>query len=178
MIFATDIINLRYASDDYKKTEQLKTKFRLLKQERDPMFLTLTEFNEILMWKLRSQYGRQREIRQQNTDPIVRIVTGAAFIIKHDNNEYETELRLGVLTSIKGVAVPVASAILALVFPNDYCVIDFRGWRQVFNQEKNYFTNTDYRRYLAEVRKIAAEINWPVQEVDLAIWELDRRKNT
>jgi 2C-methyl-D-erythritol 2,4-cyclodiphosphate synthase len=72
------------------------------------------------------------------------------------------------------VGVPVASAILALVFPEKYSVIDFRGWRQVFGEERTTFSVSDYRRYLTEIQKLAQELGWIVQEVDLAIWEYDR----
>lgn len=73
-----------------------------------------------------------------------------------------------------GVGVPVASAVLALVFPEKYAVIDFRGWRQVFGEERTTFSVSDYRRYLREIRRLALELEWCVQEVDLAIWEYDR----
>jgi thermostable 8-oxoguanine DNA glycosylase len=176
MFQINDLLSLRYDSDDYEKTEQLKLKLLNLRKSRNPMYLNLLEFDEILRWKLRNQFGRQGKLRAENTDTVVREVTRAVFSINHTDKDYETELKLGLLCTIKGVGVPVASAILALLLPNDYCVIDFRGWSQIFGKKKNSFTINDYKLYLAEVQKIASQIGWPVQEVDLAIWELDRRK--
>lgn len=74
------------------------------------------------------------------------------------------------------VGVPIASAVLALVYPTEYCVIDFRGWRQVFEQDRRQFTISDYKRYLVKVRELSRELQWPVQEVDLAVWEYDSRQ--
>ncbi|MCX7852729.1 MAG: hypothetical protein RMN24_01995 [Anaerolineae bacterium] len=145
-----------------------------MRRERQPLYLTLEEFDEILRWKLRGQYRRQEERRKANTEEVIRTVTGAALSITHPDEDYETELRLDLLCCIRGVGVPVASAILALVFPEKYAVIDFRGWRQVFGEERTTFSISDYKRYLREIKCLAAELGWLVQEVDLAIWEYDR----
>jgi len=174
MITAVQLIPHRASSDDYTLAEHLKAHFAQMKRERHPLYLTLDEFDRVLQWKLRGQYGRQRGRRKANTDEVVRIVTGAALSIEHPDKHYEIELRLGILCTLRGVDVPVASAILALVFPERYAVIDFRGWRQVFGEDRTAFSISDYKRYLREIQKLAQELKWPVQEVDLAIWEYDR----
>lgn len=174
MITAVQLIPYRTSSDDYALTEQLKAHFAQMKQERYPMYLTLDEFDRVLRWKLRGQYGRQRERRAANTDEVVRVVTEAALSIEHPDNDYEIELRFGILCTLRGVGVPVASTILALVFPERYTVIDFRGWRQVFGEARRTFSVSDYKRYLREIQKLAQALGWNVQEVDLAIWEYDR----
>ena len=174
MITAGQLIQYRTSSDDYTLTEHIKADFAQMKRERHPMYLTLEEFDRVLQWKLRGQYERQRERRKENTDDEIRVVTGAALSIEHPDKDYEIELRVGILCTLRGVGVPVASAILALVFPERYAVIDFRGWRQVFGEERTTFSVSDYRRYLREVQNLAQELGWPVQEVDLAIWEYDR----
>ena len=174
MITAGQLIQYRTSSDDYTLTVHIKADFAQMKRERHPMYLTLEEFDRVLQWKLRGQYERQRERRKENTDDVIRVVTGAALSIEHPDKDYEIELRVGILCTLRGVGVPVASAILALVFPERYAVIDFRGWRQVFGEERTTFSVSDYRRYLREVQNLAQELGWPVQEVDLAIWEYDR----
>lgn len=174
MVTAAQLAPYRTSSDDYALTERLKTQFARLRQECQPLYLSAADFDEILHWKLRGQYGRQRERRKANTEDVIRTVTGAALTIAHPDKEYEIELRVSILCALCGVGVPVASAVLALVFPEKYAVIDFRGWRQVFGKEKTTFSIPDYRRYLQEIRRLADELKWPVQEVDLAIWEYDR----
>lgn len=174
MISATQLIPYKTSSDDYELTEHLKARFARLRSERHPLYLTSEEFDEILHWKLRSQYRRQEEKRKVNTEDVIRTVTSAALSITHFDEDYEIELRLGILCCIRGVGVPVASAILALVFPETYAVIDFRGWRQIFDENKRTFSISDYKRYLREIKRLATELGWSVQEVDLAIWEYDR----
>ena len=162
---------------DFDETEQLKQHLHSLKQIRKPFYLDLNDFDRILRWKLRGQYGRQRSLRSKNTEEIIQKITSLALNISHENKDYELELRFKLLTVLRGVGIPVASAILALCFPEQYAVIDFRGWRQVFGMEKSYFTLNDYKRYLKEVKMLATELGWLPQEVDSAIWEYDRQKN-
>jgi hypothetical protein len=66
MIAASDIAGLRRASGDCKKTENLKAKLAL-KAERRPVYLTGSNFDEILHWKLIQQYGRGKAQRAANT---------------------------------------------------------------------------------------------------------------
>jgi hypothetical protein len=178
MITADLIRPLRSAIDDDKQTGDLKAKLGQLRQERQPFYLTEPEFDQILKWKLRQQYGRQKALRKANSDELIRSVTGLALNITHENREYELELRVDILCALRGVGVPVASAVLALAFPDEYAVIDFRGWRQVFGgSNQTTFSTSDYKRYMREIRRLAAELSWPVQEVDMAIWEYDRRQS-
>ncbi len=175
MITASQIKNLKTASIDFNETEQLKLKLARLQKERQKFFLTGSEFDDILRWKLRGQYGRQRTRRASNTEELIRTITGVALTITHPDKDYELELRVHLLCSLRGVGVPVASAILALVYPQEYAVIDFRGWRQIFGEDRSTFSVANYKRYMKEIRKLARELGWLVQEVDLAIWEYDRR---
>ncbi|WP_322489612.1 hypothetical protein [Chloroflexus sp.] len=176
MITAEQLIPYRTTSIDYTETDRLKEVYTRLRSERCPFYLTAAEFDAILSWKLHGQYGRQAGIRPANIEDVIRIVTGAALSVSHPDEDDEVELWLGILGSLRGVGVPVASAILALVFPETYAVIDFRGWRQIFGEAKRTFSVADYKRYLRAVKRLAAELGWLVQEVDLAIWEYDRSR--
>jgi len=176
MIGAAQLKSLGPVSDP--ETDGLKKMFARLRAERRPLFLTESEFDVILRWKLRGQFGRQLSRRAANTKEIIHAVTGLALTIEHDDPEYQLELRLGLLCCLRGVEVPVASAVLAVVFPEEYAVIDFRAWRQVFGEEKSTFSIPDYKRYLGKIRPLAKELGWPVQKVDLAIWEYDRRRGS
>ncbi len=175
MITVDQIKDLREAASGFEKTKLLKIKLAGLRQERQPLFLTAEEFDEILQWKLDTQYGRQKAHRTPNTDEIIRAVTTLALNINHEDEDYELELRIDILSSLRGVATPVASAVLTIVYPEKYAVIDFRNWRQIFGVRKNSFSVGDYKRYMKEMRRLAKELDWSIQEVDQAIWEYDRR---
>jgi len=176
MITLSEIRKYRVSSTDLDETISLKKKFANLRLTRKPFYLTYSEFDEILKWKLRSQYGRQQGARKANTEKIIQSVTGLALNIYHEDKDYEMQLRIDILSSIRGVGVPVASAVLALIFPDDYSVIDFRVWRQVFGYKKNSFTISDYKKYLKILRNFSKKLGWPVQEVDMAIWTFDQKQ--
>lgn len=178
MVRADDIRELRTAADDFEIADRLKRRFERLRASRRPFYLSGAELDEIFRWKLRGQYDRDRGKLARNTESVYQIITQAAFMVSDDQDpEYEAGVRLGILTALSGVGVPVASAVLALVDPNRYCVIDFRGWRAVFDEKRQTFSISDYRRYLPKVRELAGELNWSIQETDMAIWELDRQRN-
>lgn len=164
----------RKKSDNFDAAESLKSKLAKLRETRRPFYLTKEELEEILRWKLRGQYGRQEIKRALNTDDLIQAVTGFALTVRHLDKEYELELRMNLLCVLRGIGVPVASAILALVYPDEYAVLDFRVWRQVFNEDKTTFLIGDYKKYMAEIRRLAQQLGWPVQQVDVAIWEYDR----
>jgi hypothetical protein len=174
---ASAIKPLRTEASDYAETEKLKVRFRRLRAERNPFYLTRDELDPVFKWKLRSQYGRVRWRLKQNSDERCRVITRLAFSVTLDDKDLELELRTGILTMLHGVGVPVASAILALVDPENYCVIDFRAWRAVFGEKLDAFDVRHYKKYLDEVRKLAAELGWTPQEVDLAIWAYDYQAN-
>lgn len=177
MVTLAQIEPLRFAAVDHQDTERLKAKLARLRAEREPLFLTRAEFEEILHWKLGSQRGRTKRWWQFNNDDIVREVTTLALNINHPDMDYQLELRTAILSAMRGVGVPVASAVLALVFPAEYAVIDFRVWRQLFDEDKRVFFIPDYRRHMNALRPLAQRLGWDVQEVDHAIWEYDRRVN-
>src|SRR5687768_10751134 len=110
--------------------------FSVLKRQRKPMFLDKFNFENILKWKLRNQFGRQINLRQLNTDEIIKKITRLVLELEHSNQDYETGLKFKILTSLKGVEIPIASAILTLTNPGKYAVVDFRVWRQLFGVKK------------------------------------------
>jgi hypothetical protein len=175
MITPEDVRSLRGRATDRPDTAGLKAMIAGLRTERSPLFLTAAELEAILQWKLGQQIGRQRARWAANTDDLIRRMTRLALSPLHADNGYECELRLGILCTLRDVSVPVASAVLAIVYPDDHAIIDFRVWRRLFDEERTVFSIGDYRRYLRKLMPIAQELGCPVQRVDHAIWELDRR---
>lgn len=171
------ILGLIDRADDRQETLDLIAHFGALKQQRKPMFLDKSDFENILKWKLRSQFGRQRNLRQSNTDEVIQKITRLVFELQHPSSNYETELKLKILTSIKGVEIPVASAILTLTNPDKYAVIDFRVWRQLFDSKKSYYTLTDYLKYLTVIKELSLKYDLKFQQIDMAIWQYDIEQN-
>lgn len=147
------------------------------RQERRPYFLTLDDFGRTLQWKLRSHYGRAKRHLSSNNEAAYRAVSEAVFRIVRIALEYECAVRFGLLTALPGIGVAVASAVLALTEPERYCVVDSRGWRSIFGEQRASFSIPDYLRYWEEVSQMASELGWAIQEADLAIWEFDRLRS-
>ena len=173
MIRAKDLIPLRGFSSDMAETNRLLEKFRTKWKDACSVYLTYSELDEVMKWKLRGQYGRTVRYRQGLTDETVRTVTKAAFGIRLQEKSLELRMRIGVLTVLPGVGVPVASAILALVDPETYGVLDFRAWRQVFPNKQVDYSASGYLRYMQKIWPLVDELQWTAQEVDLAIWQYD-----
>lgn len=160
---------------DAEETTRLLRLLAEVRASRRPFFLRPEEFEAILHWKLRDQYARGERLRASITADVLAAVTQAAFAIRLSDKDVELPIRVGILTSLPGVGVPVASAVLALVDPETYAVIDFRSWRQLFPSRRADFSVPGYQRYMGAVRRLATELGWSPHEVDLAVWEFDRQ---
>src|SRR5712664_431677 len=108
---------------DSADTDRLKRSLAEIRATRRPFFLDASDIQTILHWKLGNQDGRVRARLAVNTDAQYRKATLGAFAIAHPTDpDRETELRVAALTELSGVGIGVASAILALVDPEHYCV--------------------------------------------------------
>jgi len=161
------------------EADGLKTHFSKLRRSRDPFYFDVADLDAVLRFKLRGQYARQSVRRRANEAVAVRAVTEAAFRVRSDDPDYELEVRAGLLASLPGIGVGVASAILALTEPESYGVIDVRAWRQLFPgaRKRPPFTVTDYRKFMAELRALANRLGYTPQEIDVALWELDASRS-
>ena len=146
MITGNEIRLLRGLAPPGDTTESLKSKFHALRTARCPFFLEPREFDDILEWKLGDQLPRVERHRKLLMDEAIPVVTAAAFESCAANREETLKLRTGILTALPVVGVPVASAILSLVMPEEYGVIDFRAWRQVFPDKAKSFSIPSYLR--------------------------------
>ncbi len=171
---------LRVDGADWQMHQQLKAKFAAARKQRDPMYLTEGEFFEVAHWKLINQYGRAKRLLEDNSAERIEAVTSRALSFSDPDPDIEMVGRVTMLRVLPGVGMGVASAILALCFPERYAPIDFRVWRQLFDSEQDVFELTEYRRYLQRLRELAHELesidpgnDWPVQLVDYFAWEYD-----
>jgi thermostable 8-oxoguanine DNA glycosylase len=140
----------------------------------------MDEFDEILHWKLRRQYMRQAKNIKRNTDILIKNVTQSTFAVENADKDYETQQRLKMLIKLHGVQIPVASAIMTLCYPDKYCVIDFRGWRQIFGKVKKYsnYSSSEYIKYWSIIKQMADKFCVTPQEIDMAIWQQDIEMNS
>lgn len=130
-------------------------------------FLLKEEFISICEWKSR----RQRNKYQENSEKEVKKITAAVISIHPDTEE---QIQIYKLTQLNGVAVPVASALLTVIFPQNYCVLDYRAWRallwvtstkpfifrgysefsKTMDDFRNYASLGSYMDYLVSIEKV------------------------
>lgn len=134
-------------------------------------YLNSQTYHTVLDWKLRRQRNRTERHREDNTDDLIRELTGTFWRVSHPNAEKEMEIKLKVLMAIPGTGLGVASAIFTLSTPENFAIIDFRNWRVLYNEVKRTFTLTDYKKYLEDIRHLAVQLECDVQEVDYLLWK-------
>jgi hypothetical protein len=105
----------------------------------------------ILMASWKSARARPHYLR--NSPALVRVVSRAALAARSERE------RMAALTRLAGVSIPVASAILTLLDPRRYGVLDIRVWQllhaldpAIGNPRGRGFTVAPWERYLARLR--------------------------
>lgn len=151
-------------------------------------YLLKPEFVSIGNWKTERQKGRY----ENNTDEDVESITREMF-------EAVDKDKIKILDQLKGVGIPVASAILTIVHPKEYCIIDYRTWRALLwlrtLAKKGSFTFASYKEYselldlydaygnigvyhefLETLKRIGKKRNMTPRQVEMALWKFDRMK--
>lgn len=162
---------------DFTEAERLKAHLARARDKRVPLYLSRAEFLDICRWKLRDRYGRTAHLLESNSPKRIKRTTQMAFGFKDKEAEFELAGRVTILGLLPGVGIGVASAILALCYPKRHAPIDARVWRALFDEERSVFELADYRRYLARLSELAAEVRaldpkggWSVQLVAYYAW--------
>ncbi len=113
---------------------------------------------------------------ERNTPAGVRRASGEALRTRSERR------RLEVLTGLEGVSVPTASAILTLIDPRRYGVIDIRAWQLLYRLGSVRrrpggvgFRFADWERYLAVLRAQARALRISVRRVELTLFEYHRK---
>ncbi|MBP7849932.1 MAG: hypothetical protein KA053_06615 [Lentimicrobiaceae bacterium] len=150
------------------------------------------EFVNICRWKTnrpQSRYSSEdnlKTIKTMSKDII-------AFHLREEQDRTSKSIKL--LKSLNGVQVPVASALLTVMFPKTYCVIDYRVRRAIYFLENSKngilafeqyssFTGClditskgpsvkDYVEYLQKISRESTRLKCTPRELEMALWEYD-----
>lgn len=144
---------------------------RLRHVKRDGEF-SRGEFLEMCRWKSARAVRRY----ERNSAARVRRVSRAALATR---DEWR---RMELLTGLDGVSVPVASAILTLIDPQRYGVLDIRVWQLLFaidsvrkNPQGRGFTLNHWDQYLQKLRYYARELRVSARAVELTLFRYHRK---
>jgi len=132
--------------------------------------LTFRNFLKIGLWKS----FRQKPNYMKNKDTVEKI-TQEAFL---ENDEAK---KINLLCQLKGVSIPTASAILAVVYPDKYPVIDIRCLETLVENEYEINSTSPtvktWLYFLEITRGLAKEFNTTPREIDMALFALHAEKN-
>jgi thermostable 8-oxoguanine DNA glycosylase len=154
-------------------------------------FLHKTEFVSICRWKAH----RQIKNYKLNNEQTIRQITKQ--LLKEEDDAKKIKLLL--CGELKGVQIPVASAILTVIHPDKFCITDYRAWRSLWwwktASEDGKLTLSSYKKYadyldnlkvysglekylwyLRVMRSIAKEANKTPRQIEMALWKFDKMK--
>lgn len=145
--------------------EDLISKLSHIKQQA---YFNKSEFLAMCSWKS----PRPRHLYQSNSSAKIRRVSIDLFAAKCEKQRVE------LLTSLKGVGVPTASAILTLTDPKDYGVIDIRVWQLLYQcgavrtrPSGVGFSCENWLEFLERLRHWARKFDVTVRDVERALFE-------
>lgn len=133
---------------------------------------TREEFRRMCRWKS----PRARLLWEANPAARIRAVSRAVLTTRSERR------RMELLTSLRGVGVPIASAILTLIDPRRYGVLDIRAWQLLFairsvtaNQRGRGFTIAQWEQYLSALRRHAQDLGVTARTVEYTLFRCHRR---
>jgi hypothetical protein len=133
---------------------------------------TRGEFMAMCRWKS----PRAQRLWASNPAGRVRAVARAVLATRSERR------RMELLTSLRGVGVPIASAILTLIDPRRYGVLDIRAWQLLFalrsvtaNRRGQGFTIAQWEQYLAALRHHARRLDVSARTVEYTLFVCHRR---
>jgi hypothetical protein len=164
-----DLRSLLCASDLAFEYDDTRPLIAELAGVRERGFFTYDEFFKVCCWKEKRQ--RKRRYWQANTDDEVRALSRRVFATDDEDE------RMELLDSLKGVGIPVASAILTLTDPARYGVIDLRVWQVLYMYGEVSHTPkgvglgpAHWREYLPILRRYAADLGVTARGVERALF--------
>lgn len=146
---------------------------RRLRVARARGYLTRSELEAVCRWK------SPRAIHQvrANTAKRVRAATTSALGTRSEPRRLESLVRL------RGVSVPMASAVLTLIDPRRYGVIDIRVWQLLHargavrrNAEGVGLSAGNWREFLAVIRHFARKLRVKARDVERALFDAHRAR--
>ena len=142
-----------------EENEQARILIKELKDVTSRGYFTKDEFLKIGMWKS----PRPKNLYLANSEEEIIKIAKKVFATSYE------ERRIDLLTRLRGVRIPTASAILTLIDPKNYGIIDIRVWQVLYLYEsvkvkptgtnfsfKNWYNYLMMLRYFAKIFEVDA----------------------
>ncbi len=164
-----ELLKSELSTGEAEPTAALLRELRHVKRAKQ---FSRSEFIKMCRWKSSRAIHHYR----RNTSAAVRRTSREVLDTRNERR------RLELLTRLRGVSIPTASAILTLIDPERYGVIDIRAWQLLFQigaVDKKPggvgFVFADWDRYLSILRVHARSLRVPVRRVELTLFEYHRK---
>jgi len=159
------LIRNRLLTDEHPPTQALIKEFKKIRKRG---YFTKAEFLKMCNWKS----ARPRRFYESNSAQSIQSVSEKVFA-----TDYEKR-RIELLTSLSGVSIPVASAILMLTDPEKYGVIDIRVWQLLYQYKEvsvkptgRNFSFQNWYNYLMKLRYFANQFNVGARKIERTLFE-------
>lgn len=159
-----ELIHKNLIKKEYEETAILMNKLRDVKKRG---YFTKNEFMEMGMWKS----PRPKKHYLKNSEENIISISKKVFLTKFEKR------KIDLLTKLKGVSIPTASAILTLIDPKNYGVLDIRVWQVLFLYDsvkvKPSGTNFDFNNwynYLMKLRYYAKKFDVSARDIERTIF--------
>jgi len=133
---------------------------------------TRAEFRLMCRWKS----PRARHLWETSSPACIRTVSRAVLATRSERR------RMELLTGLPGVGIPIASAILTLIDPRRYGVLDIRAWQLLFslrsvtaNARGQGFTLVQWEQYLSALRRHARRLGVSARTIEYTLFLCHRR---
>jgi hypothetical protein len=167
----SELLRLELQNDDGEHAGAAAL-IKSLEHIRKTRKITRSEFLAICRWKS----PRAVKYYSQNHESTIQAACYAALSTRSEQK------RLDCLTKLKGVNVPMASAILTLTNPQRYGVIDIRVWQLLYAMRSVYakpsgtnFTFKNWYHYLSKLRYFAKQFDVPVRTVERTLFRYHKK---
>jgi len=130
-------------------------------------FYTRDEFLTVCDWKT----TRSRPRVAGSADDAVHAATRTALASNSDERE-----RMEALTTLEGIGVPTASALLYFACPDDYPILDVRALESLGQRGRTVYSVGFWLQYLDACRDLAMTHSVPIRTLDKALWQCSKER--
>ena len=157
---------------DTKENLETLNLIKKLKSAKRRGYITKKEFLEVCMWKS----PRPKKSYLNNLEKEIILISKKILSTKLEKRKIE------LLISLKGVSIPTASAILTIIDPKNYGVIDIRVWQLLYlygsvkvKPNGANFNFKNYYNYLMQLRYYAKKFKVKVRDIERTLFEYHKK---
>jgi hypothetical protein len=132
--------------------------------------LTPPDFYAIVIWKSNRSKTNIKE-------GLASIPTTVGELMREVSRAPESEAKVKVLNDVKGIGLAIASAILAVCYPEEFTVLDYRAWGTLKDDwavkdlpSRKPETAAAYVQYCRACRDFADQMGLTLRDLDRAAW--------